>query len=546
MKITLIANNIFIFLALTSCSDSTSTANSLFVESNQLVEQADQTSDIKTRAELLAKANDNIKTIVTNHSDTSLAVQLSTGQSIGKISVEKVAKLKNEADGNVQRMECINLPTIECLVSMISKIAQDTQFEIDELWKKPPDLTKIGEKHKTMESINDDIYFIAQSQAEAGDTKGAFKTIKEIKNNEKRILANLKTIKMQVKIEGLVTAKKNLENILGEVHAVTDDALNNILIEKISTFAAVGEIQYALSMAYELSGYDREQALREIALMQADLGDFHDALKTAESNSHTLFLIASQQAKIDIDAAIKTAKSISKIGFRDLAFRFIAEEASKQRGLSTALKIANNISKASVYNETITSIAEGRVSVGDFTGATNTIHNIKPQPGYNYKPIHSDKILSSIAIKQTTNNMLNEAQETTSKINNNDEREETKLQINKQTGNLLVTLKTIEEIKDQNKKDIVTYQTTKNKINIKKQNESLDKLYKTALLIHNDPYKVASLFNISRIHLNSNNISSAKTINHIAFVCFESINNIEHRATAISLIAHTIINEKTK
>ena len=82
--------------ALPALADDTENANELLVEAVQLLQSAEGATNAAERLRLSEEALGNLNEIVKRYPSTDLAVKLITGQAIGNISLESVAKAVEE------------------------------------------------------------------------------------------------------------------------------------------------------------------------------------------------------------------------------------------------------------------------------------------------------------------------------------------------------------------------------------------------------------------------------------------------------------------
>lgn len=115
---------------LAGCADDSSQANSLLVETNKLVSEADRAFDVRKRVELLSRADQNLRKIVDEYSGTPAAVELSTGQSIGNISRTEISERKSRAERDLFVEICSENPSAQCVATQIVNEIADARKEI--------------------------------------------------------------------------------------------------------------------------------------------------------------------------------------------------------------------------------------------------------------------------------------------------------------------------------------------------------------------------------------------------------------------------------
>ena len=100
-----------------SCSpDANEQANKLFVEAQQLIENAGKQAP-EERVRSLRSAEDKLKAIVANYPTANLAVQLASGQSVGTVSLKSVSAAIKDA-------RCVSVPTSACILDRAVLLAQ--------------------------------------------------------------------------------------------------------------------------------------------------------------------------------------------------------------------------------------------------------------------------------------------------------------------------------------------------------------------------------------------------------------------------------------
>lgn len=581
----------FVALSLLSaCADDAAVANKLLVESNNLIEQANLIADTKKRAELLSNADDNLQKIVQAYPGTPLAVQLSTGQSIGQISLEKTAKLKQQAEKEAKKEakldECFASPTAECIVVVISD-------SIRELREKPHDsgntssllafVDDLEKIHKMEETIGS----TAASQARAGDSAGALKSVLEIRDEKPRVLAFVEIAKAQAGKGDLVSAKKTLSDALKVAQRLTgDNDHEGVLIKVAIGLAEVNEIPEALKTAIgiKIAAYLR-QALDGIAGAQADAGDIRGALKTAETlvpatqelspgmsqvgkkleklsndqkndNSGALYRIAIVQAKADVAAALKTAERISGVAYHDGALSYIAGKVAEKRDIPAAFKLVGKISSVQNRNSAIGSIAQAQADAGDVIGARHTVRGIVKQSNEHGGWDDRDEALSSIdraqrrrlfsiIRKQRDAGDFAGAQETAQRISDDTDRKEFLFSIQIKAGNFSSAQKIIESMTSTKHRALAFSELAEALAKAKDATGSRDALSNSVELaqsISDTKDKAVTLYYVGHLQADTGDQDSAKTTMLIALKTADGISDVVSRAEAFSSIARSILD----
>lgn len=120
----IIISVVLAFVLLSCSGDPNEHANKLFVEAQQLIEKADKQRPDK-RLQALYAADEMLKTIVAKYPSANLAVQLASGQSIGKISLAAVSEMIAEAAWDA----CLRTLKRLCVLDQALKVAQTIKDE---------------------------------------------------------------------------------------------------------------------------------------------------------------------------------------------------------------------------------------------------------------------------------------------------------------------------------------------------------------------------------------------------------------------------------
>ena len=94
-------------------------ANKLFVEAQQLLEKAARQKSAE-KIPTLREAEDRLKSIVSQYPSANLAVQLASGQSVGKVSRQNVS----DAITTAERDACFEAPTKACIFQQVVRNAE--------------------------------------------------------------------------------------------------------------------------------------------------------------------------------------------------------------------------------------------------------------------------------------------------------------------------------------------------------------------------------------------------------------------------------------
>ena len=215
--------------------------------------------------------------------------------------------------------------------------------------------------------------FIAQAQAEAGDTDGARIFIAE-------------ALTAAARIKGDTTRDLQLSSI-AQTQAETGD-----IAEALSTRRSIGDES------------QRAEALAYIAAGQAKAGESHganrsmaEALSTARSigDDWTLGAVAEAQANAgNVTEALSTVRSIGEGLSRDVALVAIAEAQLEAGDITAALNTARSIGEDYGFQvAALVAIAEAELEAGDITATLNTARSIGDES-------QRARALAYIAVKQ--------------------------------------------------------------------------------------------------------------------------------------------------
>ena len=149
-------------------SDGSARANSMFVEAVKLIQSSQNTLYNEDKLALLDKALGKLREIIDSHPSSDLSVKLITGQSIGNINLETVAKTAKKLRDSVEREKgaCNEAPTTKCILA----------FALSE--------AKMIEHDDTRSQA---LSHIAKAQAKAGDIKASQSTFTLALNSAKTI-----------------------------------------------------------------------------------------------------------------------------------------------------------------------------------------------------------------------------------------------------------------------------------------------------------------------------------------------------------------------
>ena len=93
----------FLLVVISACGDENSNANKLFIETIKISEEAEESQPFDKRIQLYKKTLKNIEDIKSKYPSSNLAVQLSSGQSIGSFSRSNIEKRLAEVESHIMR-----------------------------------------------------------------------------------------------------------------------------------------------------------------------------------------------------------------------------------------------------------------------------------------------------------------------------------------------------------------------------------------------------------------------------------------------------------
>jgi len=301
---------------------------------------------------------------------------------------------------------------------------------------------------------------VAVAQARAGELDHATTTLQEIASEEVRAKAAAEIAVVQIQAGRLNASREILNIAFSSARMIKEDGYRVTAVSEIATAqAAAGDIEaarrtfadavaaalnldehrwtisYLLAeiAAAQVKAKEREPALanfaaareraaatrgdsrnrvtclKEVAVKQAEAGEFAGAIETAqklsESERPMVEIVTAQARAGDLIGATATARSIKPAFDRSLAFRRIASAQEEMHDYTAArTSVAASISSTQDV-ETLTeeayaldTIAQAQLEYGDFGGASMTTQRIEVDP---YGLLRKLELLLSIAEAQT-------------------------------------------------------------------------------------------------------------------------------------------------
>ena len=233
------------------------------------------------------------------------------------------------------------------------------------------------------ECRDDALHAIALAQAKSGNIHRAVSTVQNIDSTVICVDA-LRAIALE---EDKKSARKTLiaaQNATRNIDDANDrdKALCDIALAQ----AEMMNIDDALSAVKSIGGRDcRDRALCGVALARAEMGNVDDALSVVESigggdcRDKVLRNVALIQAGAgDIDGAFYNARRIASTNCRAKALYGIAEAQVKKGNIAAALSIASSARKDSdLYVEFMRTIAVAQAKLGNFQDMLKTAMDIE-------------------------------------------------------------------------------------------------------------------------------------------------------------------------
>lgn len=381
-------------LVLVSCSgDPNEQANKLFVEAQQLIERAEKQGP-EEQLQTLLSAEEKLKTIVIKYPAANLAVQLSSGQNIGNISLKGMLEVIAVAAWSA----CLASPKRACVLNQAVKLVAS--------FKDP------GEMHTKA------LGAIAMAQAKAGLLKEAAATFDYAMQAARRI-REIERIQIVISIG---TAQANA-GFLREARSAFDEALKMAQSQPLTTetraeeFASLAEAQGKTGMMKEASttldralnnlkgipneswnARERTSALASIARAQVKIGLGKEAVANFEQAQQVAQSIKDEKSRGSALGAIATAyarsgnipdaqKLLEAIKVQDnylddygrsVALAALAEAQAKVGNVAAALQIVQSIKPKELRAMALTSIAASHAKSGKIGQARQAAESIEP------------------------------------------------------------------------------------------------------------------------------------------------------------------------
>ena len=364
-------------VALSACStDDSESANRLFVEAVGLIASAEGAS-AQNKVQNLEQAATALDTIVDRYPTTDLAVELSSGQTIGTVSLLIVETLVREA--RVQA--CIESAEIGCIADWLVRSAWSTgevEFAYDR-WSVLGNVVRVtafeGDLPRAwtiVDTIDDEdsrqsaTASIAAAQAHAGQYAEAIATADALGNSYWRVDALVEIAETLARTGQHTEAVRTLSDAFNLVESLEDYA------NRAHAFLRVAQVQNmigrpvdaaaTLGAAIGIAGHIDDPrtlayALSDIAEAQVLLGHEVEANETISS------------------AAEIVNSSVDGI-YLSISLERIANAQAKTGAFSDALETIENDVLGTARASVLESIAVAQAAMGDFPDALHTADSI--------------------------------------------------------------------------------------------------------------------------------------------------------------------------
>lgn len=351
---------VVLLLVLVSCSSDRDKANELVVEATKLYKQAEKEPDAQKKFELIDRALSDLKKIVKDYPNTDIATKLSTGQSIGFLSLKKLKQFRTQAACGV----CFAHPRQACLLNTARTIVTGLSGLFKSDWY-PKSLVRIAsaqaesgfidDARKTAESIKDPFHqsqalaFVAMATKDRALFDQALATANKSATQKKRDQA-LHGIAILMQRAGFFNDSQKV------VHAITNEydrllALAAILVNKKDP--AFSQKVSNLVSKSTLPANKLDSVLSQLSIAQSFAGLYADAKKNAEKiqipeerTKAFLYLALETKDAALFKEAINSAKGIKNASSAIKLLRTIVLAQAKVGFTEDALKFLKKMQKA--------------------------------------------------------------------------------------------------------------------------------------------------------------------------------------------------------
>ena len=378
-------------------------ANTLFTAALQAIEAAAETGDTEARLTLLRRAQDNLERIVEGYPASQLAVQLASGQRIGRFSPDDLAASLVDAE---QAHRCTHSPDFCAFLDD----ALTTAEEIPNRGYRAEALVAIGRAQAQAGLLEQarqtfarayllprlDIPWgirisVIRAQADTGLFADAFGAVDRSEDDLERAWA-LATIAVAQTLGGLAQdgerTFRRSEQIADRLRGSQGHDLALYYIAVLQ--AERGQFAAALERAVEIPYEDlRAEALRSIAADQVAAGLVDDALATIESNPDNFerwrSLVAVAGSYAAAGRLAEAEATVERLPYRQLQWKALADLAVGQaaaglteearRTFAEAIEIAQT-PPLDVRPSVLSAIAAAQAAAGFFVEAFSTANGV--------------------------------------------------------------------------------------------------------------------------------------------------------------------------
>lgn len=366
-------------VTLTACStDDSESANRLFVEAVNLISSAEH-ADSEERVRLLEEAHVALDTIVARYPSTDLAVELSSGQAIGEVSLKILA---NElTDARVDH--CALSPNVSCiadwLTNSISNV-EPVEYEWDRYFA---------------------LYGIVQIHSASGDFMDALNILNMIDDDETKRWA-------MVPIAGGQARYDLYSDALQSAEMAGSDNRHLALLEIAKAQAAAGrdsDYRNTLTLVSEIVESFEDSRVR--ARISIEVAKVH---RLAGHTSRAVdALSGAMQTAESIDGPEENVRILQSIAELQTEFGLSVDATQT---LSRAIQIARGIEDVEDRIERLASIAELQFELGFVPEANRTLNVVKQDVDSMEGDIFKDFSLERIANVQARSGAYSDALDT--------------------------------------------------------------------------------------------------------------------------------------
>ncbi len=223
-----------------SCSvDPNEQANKLFVDAQKLIDKSKQESTSEERLRTLQAAHEKLNTIVREHPGANLAVQLTSGQAIGEISLKALSERIDGAKWDV----CLSAPRRACLLARALSLGRTIKYATSRVaaladiarTQVKAGLTKDGavtfaealQVARSIDQRGTALATIARAQAEAGLIAEAIEVTRSITDEIPRARALTDIVRAQAQAGRFAEAielARSIQNESWRVHPLAEVA----------------------------------------------------------------------------------------------------------------------------------------------------------------------------------------------------------------------------------------------------------------------------------------------------------------------------------